>query len=163
MHYDVTLHDVTAIINQIYTAYRNSLLSHSGFYLFQVRSMRSDSWVWREVKEREEKNIKEGDTRGPIPTLPHAIFAAHIFLVVHRPHNLSQRLEQARLSREGAYSALSNNQKMVLILHERKEQEFWGYKAEDRKLIQSSNVIGTSTSRTELDMLTRFLRNKVRT
>ena len=40
MHYDVTLHDVTAIINQIYTAYRNSLLSPSGFYLFQVRSMR---------------------------------------------------------------------------------------------------------------------------
>ena len=31
------------------------------------------------------------------------------------------------------------------------------------KLIQFSNVIGTSTSRTELDMLTRFLRNKVRT
>ena len=26
MHYDVTLHDVTAIINQIYTAFRNSLL-----------------------------------------------------------------------------------------------------------------------------------------
>ena len=43
MHYDVTLHDVTAIINQIYTAYRNSLLSPSGFYLFQVCSMRSDS------------------------------------------------------------------------------------------------------------------------
>ena len=83
---DVTLHDVTAIINQIYTAY-------SGFYLFQVRSMRSDSWVWRKVKGREEKNIKEGDTRGPIPTLPHAIFAAHIFLIVPRPHNLSQRLE----------------------------------------------------------------------
>ena len=93
MHYDVTLHDVTAIINQIYTAYRNSLLSPSGFYLFQVRYMRSDSWVWREVKEREKKNIKEGDTRGPIPTLPHAIFAAHIFLIVPRPHNLSQRLE----------------------------------------------------------------------
>ena len=93
MHYDVTLHDVTAIINQIYTAYCNSLLSPSGFYLFQVRSMRSDSWVWREVKEREKKNIKEGDTRGPIPTLPHAIFAAHIFLIVPRPHNLSQRLE----------------------------------------------------------------------
>ena len=43
MHYDVTLHDVTAIINQIYTAYRNSLLSPLGFYLLQVRSMRSDS------------------------------------------------------------------------------------------------------------------------
>ena len=43
MHYDVTLHDVTAIINQIYTAYRNSLLSPSGFYMFQVRSVRSDS------------------------------------------------------------------------------------------------------------------------
>ena len=41
MHYDVTLHDVTAIINQIYTAYCNSLVSPSGFYLFQVRSMRS--------------------------------------------------------------------------------------------------------------------------
>ena len=52
---------------------------------------------------------------------------------------------------------------MVLILHERKEQEFGGYKAEDRKLIQSTNVIGTSTSRTELDMFTRFLRSKVRT
>ena len=52
---------------------------------------------------------------------------------------------------------------MVLILHERKEQELWGYKAEDRKLIQSSNVIGTSTSRTELDMFTRFLINKART
>ena len=51
---------------------------------------------------------------------------------------------------------------MVLILHERKEQEFGGYKAEDRKVIQSSKVTGTSTSRTELDMLTRFLRNKVR-
>ena len=36
-------------------------------------------------------------------------------------------------------------------------------KAEHRKLIQSSNVTGTSTSRTELDMFTRFLRNKVRT
>ena len=48
---------------------------------------------------------------------------------------------------------------MVLILHERKEQEFGGYKAEDRKLIQSSNVIGTSTALTELDMFTRFLRN----
>ena len=48
---------------------------------------------------------------------------------------------------------------MVFILHERKEQEFGGYKAEDRKLIQSSNVIGTSTSLTELDMFTRFLRN----
>ena len=55
--------------------------------------MRSDSWVWREVKEREKKNIKEGDTRGPIPTLTHAIFVAHIFLIVPRPHNLSQRLE----------------------------------------------------------------------
>ena len=52
---------------------------------------------------------------------------------------------------------------MVLILHERKEQEFGGYKAKDRKLIQSSDVIGTSTSRTELDMFTGFLRNKVRT
>ena len=51
---------------------------------------------------------------------------------------------------------------MVVILHERKEQEFGGYKAEDRKLIQFSNVIGTSTSSTELDMFTRFLRNKVR-
>ena len=40
--------------------------------------MRSDSLVWREVKEREE-NFKEGDTRGPIPTLPLAIFPAHIF------------------------------------------------------------------------------------
>ena len=59
MHYDVTLHDVTAIINQIYTAYRNSLLSPSGFYLFQVRSMRSDSWVWREVKEREKKILRK--------------------------------------------------------------------------------------------------------
>ena len=118
--------------------------------------------MWREVKEREEKYIKEGDTRGPIPTLPHAIFPAHIFLIVPRPHNLSQRLELSRLGSEGAYSALSNNQKMVLILHERKEQEFGGYKAEDRKLIQFSNVIWTSTSRTELDMFTRFLRNKVR-
>ena len=52
---------------------------------------------------------------------------------------------------------------MVLILHERKEQEFGGYKAEDPKLIQSSNVIETSTSSAELDMFTRFLRNKVRT
>ena len=93
MHYDVTLHDVTAIINQIYTAYRNSLLSPSGFYLFQVRPMRSDSWVWREVKEREEKNIKKGDTREPIPTLPPPLFPAHIFLILSRPHNLSQRLE----------------------------------------------------------------------
>ena len=94
MHYDVTLHDVTAIINQIYTTYRNSLLSPSGFYLFQVRSMRSDSWVWREVKERERgKKFKEGDTRGPILTLPLAIFPAHIFLILPRPHNLSQRLE----------------------------------------------------------------------
>ena len=47
--------------------------------------MRSDSWVWREVKKREEK--KEGDTRGPPPTLPLAIFPAHIFL--RRPHNLN--------------------------------------------------------------------------
>ena len=93
MHYDVTLHDLTTIISQIYTAYRNSLFIYFLFYLFQVRSMRSDSWVWREVKEREEKNIKEGDTRGPIPTLPHAIFPAHIFLIVPRPHNLSQHLE----------------------------------------------------------------------
>ena len=46
---------------------------------------------------------------------------------------------------------------MVLSLHERNEQEFGGYKAEDRKLIQSSNVIGTSTSRTELDMFHVFL------
>ena len=53
----------------------------------------------------------------------------------------------ASLSREGAYTALSNNQKMVLILYERKELEFGCHKAEDRKLIQSSNVIGTSTSR----------------
>ena len=51
---------------------------------------------------------------------------------------------------------------MVLILHERKEQEFGGYEAENRKLIQSSNVIGTSTLRTELDMFTRFLRNNIR-
>ena len=51
---------------------------------------------------------------------------------------------------------------MVLSLHERNEQEFGGYKAEDRKLIQSSNVIGTSTSRIELDMFTRFLSNKAR-
>ena len=76
MHHDVTLNDVTANINQRYS---NSLLSPSGFYLFQAHSMRSDSWVWREVKEREEK--------------PHAIFPAHIFLIVPRPHNLSQRLE----------------------------------------------------------------------
>ena len=145
MHYDVTLHDVTAIINQIYTAYRNSLLSPSGFYLFQVRSMRSDSWV-----RAREKNFEEGDTREPILTLPLALFPAHIFLILPRPHNLSQRLEWgggASLNREGAYSALSNNQKMVLILYERKEQEFGCHKAEDRKLIQSSNVIGTSTSR----------------
>ena len=79
MHYDVTLHDITTIISQIYTAYRNSLFIYFLFYVFQVRSMRSDSWVWREVKEREEK--------------PHAIFPAHIFLIVPRPHNLSQRLE----------------------------------------------------------------------
>ena len=72
MHYDVTLHDVTAIINQIYTAYRNSLLSHSGFYLFQVRSMRSESWVWREVKEREEKILRKEireDQSLPYPSL----------------------------------------------------------------------------------------------
>ena len=91
------------------------------------------------------KHFKEGDTRGPPPTLPLAIFPAHIFL--RRPHNLSQRLEYARLNRDGAYTALSNNQKMVLILHERKEQEFGGHKAEDRKLIPSSDVTGTSTSR----------------
>ena len=36
---------------------------------------------------------------------------------------------------------------MVLILHERKAQEFVGHEAEDRKLIQFSNVIETSTSR----------------
>ena len=89
-----------------------------------------------------EKNFKEGDTREPIPTLPLALFPAHIFLILPRPHNLSQRL-----SREGAYTALSNNQKIVLILYERKEQEFGCHKAEDRKLIQSSNVTGTSTSR----------------
>ena len=94
-----------------------------------------------------DKNFKEGDTREPIPTLPLALFPAHIFLILPRPHNLSQRLELVSLSREGAYTALSNNQKMVLILYERKEQEFGCHKAEDRKLIQSSNVIGTSTSR----------------
>ena len=40
-----------------------------------------------------EKNFKEGDTREPIPTLPLALFPAHIFLILPRPHNLSQRLE----------------------------------------------------------------------
>ena len=59
-----------------------------------------------------EKNFKEGDTREPIPTLPLALFPAHIFLILPRPHNLSQGLEQASLSREGAHTALSNNQKM---------------------------------------------------
>lgn len=32
---------------------------------------------------------------------------------------------------------MANNQKMVLILHERKAQEYGGHEAEDRKLIQS--------------------------
>ena len=70
MHHDVTLNDVTANINQRYS---NSLLSPSGFYLFQAHSMRSDSWVRREVKKWEEKN--EGDTRGPPPTLPSRNFS----------------------------------------------------------------------------------------
>ena len=43
MYYDVTLHDITTIISQIYTAYRNSLFIYFLFYVFQVRSMRSDS------------------------------------------------------------------------------------------------------------------------
>ena len=58
IHYDVILHDVTAIINRMYIAYRNSLSSPSGIYLFQTGSRRSDSWVWREVKVWEEKITK---------------------------------------------------------------------------------------------------------
>ena len=82
MHYDVTLNYVLANTNQRYS---NSLLSPSGVYLFQARSMRSDSWVWREVKKREEK--KEGDMRRPPSTLPLAIVPARIFF--RRPHNLN--------------------------------------------------------------------------
>ena len=78
---DVTLNDVTANINQRYS---NSLLSPSGFYLFQAHSMRSASWVWREVKKREKK--KEGDTRGPPPTLPSRNFScSHLFAPSPQP------------------------------------------------------------------------------
>ena len=82
MHHDVTLNYVPANTNQRYS---NSLLSPSGVYLFQARFMHSDSWVWREVKKREEK--KEGDMRRPPPTLPLAIVSARIFL--RRPHDLN--------------------------------------------------------------------------
>jgi len=82
MHYDVTLNYVPANTNQ---RHFNSLLSPSGVYLFQARSMRSDSRVWREVKTREE--IKEGDMGRPPPTLPLGIVLARIFL--RRPHNLN--------------------------------------------------------------------------
>ena len=41
-------------------------------------------------------------------------------------------------SEADGYTALSSNQKMVLILHERKAQEFGDHAAEDRKPIQSS-------------------------
>ena len=84
MHYDVTIHDVTAIINQICTAYRNSLLNSPGIYLFQASSIGLDSWVWREVKEREKKKRREIPEDIPLP-YPLSIFPAHIFL--HRPHN----------------------------------------------------------------------------
>ena len=77
MHRDVTLNDVTVNINQWYSNY---LLSPSGLYLFQAGSMRSDSWVWREVIEREEKNNEKGDTRGPLPTLSSRYFSySHLF------------------------------------------------------------------------------------
>ena len=80
MHYDVTLHDVTANTNQIYVAYRNSLLSPSRVYLFQAGSMRSDSWVWREVKQREEKIIRREIREDHPLTYLLATFPAHIFL-----------------------------------------------------------------------------------
>ena len=66
-----------------------SLLSPSGVYLFQARFMHSDSWVWREVKKREEKKREIWDDHPlpPYPTLPLAIVPAGIFL--RRPHDLN--------------------------------------------------------------------------
>ena len=143
MHHDVTLNDVTANINQRYS---NSLLSPSGVYLFQAGTKRSDSWVWREVmiKEREEKKIIRGEIREdhPLP-YPLAIFPAHIFWC--RPHNQSQRLEWARLNREGAYVVPCQivKQKMVLILPWTQSTGTW--RAWNRG--SNSSVVGTSTSR----------------
>ena len=143
MHHDVTLNDVTANINQRYS---NSLLSPSGVYLFQAGTKRSDSWVWREVmiKEREEKKIIRGEIREdhPLP-YPLAIFPAHIFLC--RPHNLSQRLEWARLNREGAYimPCQTVKQKMVLILPWTQSTGTW--RSWNRG--SNSSLVGTSTSR----------------
>ena len=78
MHHDVTLNDVTANINQRYS---NSLLSHSGVYLFQdfqARSMHADSWVWREVKKREGKKGGRYEKTTPYPT-PRNFSYSHLF------------------------------------------------------------------------------------
>ena len=142
MHHDVTLNDVTANINQRYS---NSLLSPSGVYLFQAGSKRSHSWVWREVmiKEREEKNNKGGDIRGSPPTLPSRyFFCSHLLC---RPHNLSQRLEWAKLNRERAYivPCQTVKQKIVLILPWTQITGTW--RSWNRG--SNSSVVGTSTSR----------------
>ena len=94
----------------------------------------------REVKKGEEKNNKEGDTRGTTLYPSLSLFSLLTsFCAV--PTNRLGKTERGFIEfREaGGYTALSEYQKMVLIFHKRTAQEFGGHVTEDPKQNQSSS------------------------